>query len=157
MKFNKPDREPVGGNFLRLGDGKSVIGVFRGDPFTFYQSYENGRYRVVPSTDANGKFAFKINFIVKEGDSLVAKIFQGNYFDYTALMDLHDEFDLEKVYIQISQTGERQNKRISFLPRTKQKPDEKKIASVPLIGFGQNPDESFNGNEPSFDSEEIPF
>jgi len=152
MKFHKPEREPTGGNFLKIGDGKSIIGVFRGDPYIYYQVFENGRYQVVPSTDANGKFAFKINFIIKDGDALVSKIFQGNYYDYQALMDLHEEFDLEKIYVQISQTGERQSKRMSYMPKTKQKPDEKKLASVTLVEFGQKQSEE-NNESGDFDSE----
>jgi hypothetical protein len=155
MRFDTPEKEPSNGkNFLKIGDGKSVVGVFRGDIHTYYQVFENGRYRVVPSTDANGKFAFKINFICKDNGSLVAKIFQGNYYDYQALRELHDEYDLEKVYTQISQTGERQTKRISFLPKIKQKPDEKQLATILLHDLGPK-----DGNETtlSFEDDEIPF
>lgn len=149
---------PSGGNFLKIGDGKSVIGVFRGEIHKFYQVFEAGRYRVVPSTDANGKFAFKVNFICKENGALVAKIFQGNIFDYKALGELHDEFDLEKTYIQISQTGERQSKRLSFMPKTKQKPDEKQLATIALHDLGPKSENSESESVGSFDDDDnIPF
>lgn len=156
MNFGTPEKEPSAGkNFLKIGDGKSVVGIFRGDIHTYYQVFENGRYRVVPSTDANGKFAFKVNFIVNENGSYVSKIFQGNYYDYQALRELNEEHDgLEKICVQVSQTGERQTKRLSFLVKTKQKPDEKKLATVEMYDLGEK---SGNESSSSFDDDEIPF
>src|SRR5882724_683457 len=114
MKFNAEQGSSKSqGSYLQLGDGKSAIGVFRGEPEVFYQIFENGKYRGVPSTDANGQFKFAVNFIVKENGMLVSKLFQGNWFDYKALEALNEEFPLETTFVKISQTGERQTKRIS--------------------------------------------
>lgn len=164
MKFVTPEKSPVSKTFLKLGSGSSATGVFRGEPEVQYQVFENGKYRIVPSTDPNGLFRFVINFIVKENGLLTSKIFQGNWHDYQALKALHEEFDLESTYVKISQTGERQTKRMSFMPMTKQKPDQKQLQAVALQPTGKSQQEQppmpDMGDEyaPSFEDEEnIPF
>jgi len=44
---------------------------------------------------------------------------------------------------------------MSYMPKTKQKPDEKKLASVTLVEFGQKQSEE-NNESGDFDSE-LPF
>jgi len=160
VKFPTPERTERGGKFLTLGNGKSVIGVFRGEIGCFYQAFIGGKYVDVPSTDANGTFRFQINVIINENGELVPKIFQGNYFDFQALQELNEQFPLESTYMKISQTGERQSKRISFVPQTKAKPDENKIKHIMLLPVKKSestPDmPSYFNDGPPYD-EEIPF
>jgi hypothetical protein len=133
MKFPEPKRAPSGAKqFLKLGDGKSAIGVFRGEIEEFYQVYKDGKYERVRDEDPEGKFAFAINFVVKENNQHVAKIFQGNYYDYKMLKQLNEQFPLDSHVVQISQTGERQSKRISFLPMPKIPVNEAVLAQVEL-------------------------
>lgn len=168
MAMNFPEIESQGStkSFVKVGDGNSVIGVFKGDPEIFYQVFENGKYKVVPKSDASGVFRFSINFITKEDGKLVAKLFQGNWHDLKALKALHDEFNLEETYVKVSQTGERQNKRMSFMPMTKQKPDQALFKAVELQDAKPRSNQAANvgySNSAGYDSpplpafDEIPF
>jgi hypothetical protein len=154
MKF--PQVEPKSKTYLKLTDGSSVIGVFRGEIDIIYQVYENGRYKTVSSTDANGIFRFNVNFIVKENGMLVAKIFQGNYHDFKTLEEINSQMSLDTTYIKLTQTGERQSKRISFTPQVKSKPDEAKLSLVTLNILGKpNYDDMAQANDDEDD--EAPF
>lgn len=129
---------PLGGKFLQLSDGKSVTGVFMGNPEICYRVFEQGKYKNVPEDYPGAKFSFIINIIVKEDDKLVAKLFRGNTFDYDALKQIHEEAPLETIYVKISQSGERQTKRISFMPLMKAKPNTLQLKGVELIPLGKN-------------------
>lgn len=142
--------------FVKLGDGQTVTGVFRGEIKTFYQAYIDGKYKIVPKDDPNGFFRFNVNLIVKEGGNLLAKVFQGNWHDYKALKALNEEFTLEHIFVKITQTGERQTKRLAFMPISKQKPDQAQLSEVvlaPLQGEVKR-DEEF---ESISADDEIPF
>lgn len=134
LKF--PEFESTGSSksFIKIGDGNHVIGMFKGTFETFYQKYEDSKYKIVPKSDPSGTFRFSVNFITKENGNFVAKIFQGSWHNLKDINDLQavDGHDLEKIYVRISQTGERKNKRLTFAPYTKQAPDFEKIAKVEL-------------------------
>lgn len=132
MKFIAHKSKSTPKVFLKLNSGESVIGVFRGDPEVYFQVYEDGKYKRVPESDPAGQFRFAVNFIVKENGALVSKLFQGNWHDYEALKALNGEFELEETYVKVSQTGERQTKRISFMPMTKAKPNPEQLKNVSL-------------------------
>lgn len=152
--------------FLKVGDGNSVVGVFKGDPETFYRIYEDGKYKIVPKSDVNGKFTFQMNVIIRENEELVAKLFQGNWHNLEDLKALHKEYNLEETCIKISQTGERQSKRISFMPMIKQKPDQDEIKKIKLLDAKPRSNQQANigyGDVSGYDSpplpafDEIPF
>lgn len=132
MKFITPEKSTPSRTFVKLSDGKSVVGVFRGDPEIFYQVYEEGKYKVVSQAHPQAQFRFSINFITKENGALVAKVFQGNWHDHESLRALHEEFDLENTFVKVTQSGERQTKRLNFMPMPKHKPDAKQLDEVQL-------------------------
>ncbi len=93
-----------GGNsmFIRLKDGDSVEGVFRGQPHTFYQSFGD---RAEYDKWAEGRsFKFKINFVVNEAGHLNVKIFQGGATIRDAILDAKEEYGLDCIY-KIKRTG----------------------------------------------------
>lgn len=166
MKFNEEAPPSGSKSFLKLSNGDSTIGVFKGNLEVFYQVFENGKYRTVPKDDANGQFKFRVNFITKENGVLVAKIFSGNWHDYKALKDYHEEYNLETIFMKVTQTGERQTKRISFMPMTKTKPDAATINGVALQELKPKDSRSLSPAEslmlddspmPSGFDEEVPF
>lgn len=61
--------------FIRLKDGDSVEGVFRGDPHTFF--FRFGDKSEHPDFVEGSTWRFRINLFVREGDEIKPKIFEG--------------------------------------------------------------------------------
>lgn len=116
MKFKDLPQETSGGSFVKIGAGESVIGVFRGEPHDFRQHWVGDRSEIClggSSGDgcvhcANGirpTFRFRINFMVKEGNAYIAKIFEQGRRVYDQLKGLHADYDLEQTVVKISRQG----------------------------------------------------
>lgn len=164
MKF-KDTPKKTNLSFLKLKDGESAIGVFKGDPYEFYEIYQQG---VVPAGTKGASFRFRINFITREGASYVAKVFQNGVTVYKTLKYLNEEYDgLENVVVKISRTGSTKDDTIyHVLPLPpKQQPTEDGwtlINEVELQDLSEGEKKSIK--EPDFDQtpmpnehDEIPF
>lgn len=151
-------------SFLKLKDGDSCIGVFRGEPHEFYEIFKQGE---VPPGTKGASFRFRINFVMREGSAYVAKVFQNGITAYKTLQHLNQEYDgLENVVVKITRTGSTKDDTVyHVLPLPpKQQPSEEAWAVITevelqdLIGGS-----SKKINEPSFDApmpdehDEIPF
>lgn len=101
-------------SFIILKDGESVEGVFAGNPYEFYQHWENkkpsvctgrGCERCVAGVKAS--FRFRINFIVKAPDNtLTAKILEQGQMIYGQIQDLEESgYVLETNKFRISRKG----------------------------------------------------
>jgi hypothetical protein len=107
----------IGKHILRIEDGKSVQGVFRGDMARFYQHWVGGRSTVCPgretcalcqSSDPDEKKAsgkFRINFLVQEGGQWVARVFEGGKRVFDQIKHLNEQAPLESVVVRIARTG----------------------------------------------------
>jgi hypothetical protein len=112
-------------NYLKLSDGESVKGVFRGDPYDFRQHWGQGR-SVLCQDDScercaageTSSFRFRINFVVNENGVYTAKIFEQGATVYGQLKLLHEsDYDLEKMVVTISRHGSNKNNTIyNILP-----------------------------------------
>ena len=116
MKFKDLPQENNGGSFVKIGAGESVVGVFRGEPHDYRQHWLGERSEIClggSSGDgcahcANGiraTFRFRINFMVKEGSTYVAKIFEQGRRVYDQLRGLHEDYDLEQTVVKITRHG----------------------------------------------------
>lgn len=101
-----------GKNFLKLKDGESVRGVFRGVPVIFRQHWSNGRGIVCPGKACElcaeknkALFRFRLNFVMQEGGQYVAKIVEQGWQFFNALKQLNEEFPLENYVVKIIRTG----------------------------------------------------
>lgn len=84
------------GIFIKLKDGQSIEGVFRGDPFVFFSIFKDPKEYNEKVKGAMLKF--KINFFVKENNEWQRKIFQqGNTF-LKDLIEFKDEYGLDHVF-----------------------------------------------------------
>lgn len=120
--MNFKDLPETGGSkwYLKLKDKESVAGVFRGNPHEFYVVWENGKSNVVDESNPDGKFRFRINFVVKEGDNYAPKIFENSRTVYEMLKELSKEYDLETTVIKITRSGSGTDTTYSLLPLLKQ-------------------------------------
>lgn len=161
MKFNKSPKEGGGsGNmFLKLKDGESVKVILRGDPYEFYSKWENGKSILSDESDRDARFRFRMNVVVREGNSYVAKIWEQGPTAYNTLKELIDSgYDLEKTILNIKRIGQELNTTYSILPTKFEvtKEIEKEISKLDSHYLGH--DVESGSKAPSMDTEEeIPF
>jgi hypothetical protein len=106
MKFNKVQEEFKGpSKFLKIPDGQSVNGVFRGEIHTFYNKWVNGKGQEVGPDEPGAKPRFKLNFVTYENGAFIAKIFEFPQTVYNQLADIHEVYPLDKTKVQITRRG----------------------------------------------------
>jgi hypothetical protein len=130
VKFNyqlQEEHESSSNHFIKLKDGESVRGIFRGDPFEFKQHWLETEQK---SFNCQGdkcpecakgnrpKFRFRINFVVRDQDkNYVAKIFEHGSKFYKALKGLHEGgYDLERNIMSVTRQGKGTLTTYSILP-----------------------------------------
>lgn len=168
MKF--PDFNtggPGGKAFVKLKDGESIKGVFRGDPHPFRQHWVENRGVFCPGKScplcAEGEkssFRFRINFVMQENGAWVAKVFEQGWTSYDYLKSMHEsDYDLEKTLIKITRRGTGTDTSYSILPvpnGTLKKPDVDAIAAVALHDLSPK-EKSEAAATPEESGEDIPF
>jgi hypothetical protein len=136
-------------NFVKLGDGQEIMGVFRGTPHTFRQHWINNQ-----STECIGaecplckaeqskaeprkpSFRFRINLITTVDGKYVPKIFEGGGELYDDLVDLDKKFNLAATPVSIMRRGLKKDTRYSIIPRADKpvtKEMEELISQVKLL------------------------
>lgn len=135
-------------NYLRLKDGESVFGVFRGDLFEYKLHWAENRSVVCSEssqcelcqTGNKAKFRFRVNFLEKEGNTFIAKIFEQGWAVYDALRTMNEtDYDLEKYAMKISRKGFGLNTAYSILPVPNgmvREETEKKLMAIQLNDLG---------------------
>ena len=116
IEFKANEGGSQGKDFLKFKSGDSHTGVFSGTLFDYKCHWINGRTEVCPDDGTcvacktkRPAFKFRGNFIVKEGEGLVAKILEGGWELYSALGALHKDFPIDKNFIKITRTGSTMN------------------------------------------------
>lgn len=135
--LEKAKEENVG-VFLKIKDGEDVIGVFAGEPRTFYKDFDSKKE--YPRKARGLNFRFQINFLVKEDGQYVAKILeQGSRFA-SSVLDVKAEYGLD-CFFKIKRTGSGQDDtRYSILFKEKLSPqDLAEIKKVKLNDLGNIP------------------
>ncbi len=160
MKFKERKSEGSGEgvkNLIKLKDGESVIGVLKGDPYEFYQSWPKGGEKKSSTEWFEGSsFRFQINMIVKEGTTYTAKVLEQGSRLYNALKDLNNDYPLEETAIKITRTGEgTEDTRYAVIPLPpKMQPNAqtwKVINQVTLNDLGPTKPMPAKGHDPSFE------
>lgn len=113
MEFKAENGSMDSKNYLRLKDKESVKGVFAGEPYSFRRHWVVNKS--VPCTEdlkcphciagLRATFSFRINFLIKENDNYVCKIFEQGWSVYQLLKQINSEYDLEKHIVKISREG----------------------------------------------------
>lgn len=107
MKFIRQQQETHKGpgKFLKVEDGGSVNGIFRGEIFTFYNKWVNGKGTVCHPDDPGAKPRFKLNFVTYEDGKFIAKIFEFPQTVYNQLADIAEVYPLEKTKVKVTRRG----------------------------------------------------
>lgn len=119
MKFRKDLPEGGSANYLKLKDGESAEGIFRGDLKEFYSRFVAGKSEVVTEETPGARFRAKINFVVKDGPTYVPKIWELSQTTYQVLGELHNEYDLEKTVIRLTRKGTGLDTTYTMMPLVK--------------------------------------
>jgi hypothetical protein len=166
MRLQRREVQSGGGvgteNYLKLADGQSVTGVFRGEAYEFWQKWPKGGEKEIFTEPAPGaKSRFKLNFVIKaENGVLIAKVWEFGLGTYNELAEIHAEYPLPETTIKITRSGTGTNTKYSILPLLKTpltKAQLAKINEVPLhvLDIQQKP-EAIEDAE-SVDADEVPF
>jgi hypothetical protein len=143
MKFEFEASSP--NQFIRIKDGEKVVGVFRGDIFTFKDHWVGNRSSLCTEkpdcplcNEGNKpKFRFHVNFLTAHDGKWSAKIFAGGWKLYQTLKNLHEsDYNLEKTIVSITRQGSDTNTVYSVLPiKDYQVTDEREaiLAEIPLV------------------------
>lgn len=165
MNFKKREVPNGNGNgdlFLKFHDGESKVGLLRGEPYEFYQVWEGGRSRVVAPDNASGKSRFRVNFVQREGDKFVARIWEFGLKVYNQLAELHTEYDLSETKIKITRIGEGTKTVYMVMPIAKEpipKSAMKEIQALPLNALNNHGEAKKDKQEPNDieHDDEVPF
>jgi hypothetical protein len=135
-------------DFIRLKDKESVLGVFRGNPHNFRLHWKDKK-----SSQCKGKengcllcqdkdpkvskagFRFRLNFITRENNEFVAKIFEQSWGVYQDLKTLNTDYPLDKYVVKITRNGMDNSTRYNIMPQPNGliKPElEAQIAKIQL-------------------------
>jgi hypothetical protein len=96
MSWDRMKKTGGNKNFVKLKEGESIVGVFRGEPYVFYRTFGE---QVEHDTWAEGRaFRFRINFITKDGEEYKARIFENGSKVRDILMSCNEEYGLDAVY-----------------------------------------------------------
>jgi hypothetical protein len=131
-ELKKVKEQSAGSIFVKLKDGDSIEGIFRGEPRFFYQTFGE---RTEHNTWAEGRnFRFRVNMFTKDDEGIyAAKIFQGGAKVRDAILDARDEYGLDCMF-KIKRTGStKEDTRYAILFKSQLTPEElTKIKSTQL-------------------------
>ena len=168
-KFRDNVETGQGGQFLKLRDKESAYVIFMGDPYEFFQTFDQLKMRatVVPEGTPKAQFRFRMNAVIKaEGGGYEAKIFENGATVYNMLKVLNDEYGgLDTVIVKITRKGTGLETEYQLVPLRQEIPPATKaiLAKLPLLSleheqksspgaaneFGEPPAEAY--------ADELPF
>jgi hypothetical protein len=166
MKFTKREvmqSNGSGGNtFLKLKDGESKAGVFRGEIYEFLKKWENGKSQVVGPDDPEGKTSFRLNFVTLEDGKFTAKTWEFGITVYNQLADIHEEYDLSKTKVKITRRGTGTDTTYMVLPLLKEPIPAKTMKEIEavILNMLEHPQavkKEVKNYAPGSDGEELPF
>lgn len=111
-----PKIETGGGStFVKLGDGDSITGVFRGTPLKFKSEWVGSETRRYPENHPLGGFRFQLNMVEK--DTWEAKVLEGGVMIYNQLVELQEEgYKLTDTWLKVKRNGTGTNTTYTVLP-----------------------------------------
>lgn len=168
MKFPKRQNGGHDGpsNYLKVRDGESVTGILSGKIHIYYQNGFGPTAQIVGPGE--GKQRFRHNFVVKDGDQYVVKVweFGPKIYDQLAALD-ENGWELEKTLLTISRTGStKENTKYTVTPNKKE-PTPAALKEIAKLNLNHLEPKGFPSelakapadvpDVPNFDEEEIPF
>lgn len=137
--------EENGGSFLKLGDGESVNGVFRGEVYKFYQHWPMGGEKHVSEVPfPGGQMRFKANFVVYENKQFIAKVFEFTAKTNNDLANLAKVCNIRETKVMITRNGLSKKTTYTVLPVLNEPLTEEQLVRIRAVAL--NP---LNGGQQS--------
>ena len=142
MKFEKLNNKSKS-LYLKIKDGEEVYGVFRGDPFEYYQSKDDFRSPVRYDKYADGlRYFFEINFVridQKTGGKSACILSKNTRFA-KAMQEMIGEYGADYIY-KIKRTGTiPAETTYNIFPKAPLNPEQlAEINKMPLIPLDKTP------------------
>lgn len=163
MKFKDlPKNESSGGAlpFLKLQNNETVTGILTGDIYDFHHIF--AERKVVPPGTKGAAFRFRVNFVTKDAQGFVAKVWEQGAVVYNKLKDLDaiirkmskGQQDLSTTVVEITRRGMTKDDTEYEITIADQQPTEqtwKVIAKVPLNKL-EHVQKAQSKPEPAFDA-----
>ena len=135
MQFDHNPVTSTTTTFLKINDGESVQGVFRGDPHAFKSKWTDSGSELCQDNDPEGRFRFRINFVQMVNGALTAFIWEQGARVYDNLKVLNADYDLESTIVRITRSGTGTDTRYTIIPIKKHQVDgdlEKSLKEINL-------------------------
>lgn len=160
------------GTTIKLNDGEKVVGCFVGDYVTYYSLFnkETNSGKQYTKEVPGSKLRFKWNFVIKENDKYIMKVWDGSATVGETLADCIEKYGQE-TWFEISRKGIQLETRYNIMFEAKlEDKDKKEIEKLQQFDLGKyikDPYDLSNANEvplkdtpPHSDDdapEEVPF
>lgn len=108
MRFKKIEVKSNSGNptdYLKLQDGQSISGVFRGEVYSFFIKWNEGKTEEVIEGTPGAKQRFRLNFVIWENDRFIAKIWDFGVPFYNDLAEMNEVYPLQETKVKITRKG----------------------------------------------------
>lgn len=160
MKFPKRQSNGYDGpsNYLKIKDGESVTGILAGHVCSYFQT-GFGPTAIIVGPGSGGKERFRTNFVVKEGDKYVAKVWEFGPKIYDTLSALSENgWDLSNTILTVARTGStKENTKYTVTPSPKS-PTAAALKEIAAMELNQLEPKPFqNEIKPPADDSGIPF
>jgi len=136
--------------FLKLNDGESIEGVFRGDPYFFYSKFQDETNTEYKEWQPGLNFRFKVNFVTKIGDELISKVFNSGKTVASRIKYLLEEYGEDCLFKILRQS---ESKKVFYHIDFKSNLTPEQIDRVNSTPLNKLVAENSNDNFPSLQDE----
>lgn len=170
MNFNQESLKSSG-DYIKLKDKESVVGVFYGDPKEYYQHWVSGKSSLCKGRECPecaqkipASFRFSVGFITKEKnkdgvEEFTKKIFQQGKEVYRQMFNLSQDYDLNNWVVRITRSGStQQDTSYAITPLPKGEPTKEFHDFVATLGSEDPMKKEYTpSTDESFSYDDIPF
>lgn len=104
-KAKKTREEASSGTaFIRLKDGDKMVGVFAGEPITFFSIFK--QQEMYSKKVQGSSFKFRINFIESQNGKWVPRILEQGAGMFDAIVACKEKYGIDKVAFEIGRKGQ---------------------------------------------------
>jgi len=144
-----------GGLFIKLKDGESVEGVFRGEPHCFYQIFKDKRE--YENYVEGSSFRFKLVMIIKENGAYVGKILQQGVKLGKSVRLCTQECGMDYIYKIIREGSSKDDTIYQLIPKRALTESEKSQIEAVEIPSLKSTRKKSSGEESPSDDSDFPF
>lgn len=105
QKFEHGSRDESAGKYLKIKDGQAITAVLRGEIYTYFNKWDNGKSTIVIEGTPGAKTRFSVNAVVFEDGVFKSRIWDFGKPVYEQLAEINEMYALDMTKIKIKRTG----------------------------------------------------